>query len=249
MAQVQVEQAVFTSSNRGAVEGYQLVAKSPGIDERAAHVIRQWSPTHSALASKNISAQSINYFSIDKHRFAIGRTLYGLPEYSNRGSLQTVTQYLVTSIEHLQSFQGDVWTMYSIARSMGLLQFNPQLPPRLSTVALPATTILAGQSTASTDLELARRATHKLIEGSSVAVVGVPDPISTLRHIFFLMNVEQRLNCSFMTGLQHSTQRKFKLEFHESSDTNLRYQLSQEHFSIFQPEQKSPLFDSEPIIA
>ncbi len=249
MAQVEVDQAVFTSSGNGAVQGYQLVAKSAGIDERAAHVLRLWSPTHNGLASSDIGATSLSYFPIDKNRIAIGRTIYGLPEYSSRGSLQTVTLYLVTSTEHLSRYDGDVWIMASIARSLGYLRFDRTIAAKLSMLMMPTTTVLGGAPLAEqsrpSNATFINKAHTLMGRGRSVAIVGEPDPIPALRQLIFNMSVSERLSTSFATGLSHSSQRKFRLQFFLSTETDLRYDLSRNDISIVQREQKLAAANNE----
>lgn len=247
MAQVEVEQAVFTSCANGSVQGYQLVSRSPGIDERVAQALRQWSPTHNGLESADKDACSINFFPIDKKRVAIGRTLFGLSEYSSRGSLQTVTLYLVTSLDHLMAFNGDAWVMASIARSIGLLRFDRNISAKLPTALMPSSTILGATPVTCSDKQAAEQSIELMNRGRQVAVVGVDNPTPILRLIIHQLNIQQRLAMSFATGLQHSCQRKFQLEFHKSASTDLRYSLSQDNISIVQPEKRVAAAPRSPV--
>ena len=120
-----VEQAVFASSDNPRLRGYQIVAKSEGIDDRIAHQLVQWSPSHGGLLSHATKATGLFFFQLNEHQLAFGRSLYGTPEYSGRGGLQTVTNYLITHRKHLAGYCNDPWAFSLLARSEGWLRYDP----------------------------------------------------------------------------------------------------------------------------
>ncbi|MGI9518356.1 MAG: hypothetical protein ACR2NP_14975, partial [Pirellulaceae bacterium] len=81
MGQIEVEQAVFASHNNSRIRGYQLIARSPGIDEAVAQQLVRWSPSHDGLPAVLGPATGLSYFPVDRARVAIGRTTEGGPEY------------------------------------------------------------------------------------------------------------------------------------------------------------------------
>ena len=91
---MQAEQAVFTSARTARMSGYHLVARSPGVDAELAAAISLWGPTHGSLSSDDWETSAISCFRIDERWLALARTVYGGPEYSERGR-QIVTLFLL----------------------------------------------------------------------------------------------------------------------------------------------------------
>ena len=54
-----IEQAVFTSARTDRAEGYQLVARSPGVVEEDAREISVWCPSHDSLFEDGADADAI----------------------------------------------------------------------------------------------------------------------------------------------------------------------------------------------
>lgn len=245
VATVAVDQAIFASSAQGRVQGYQLIARSAGIDDHTAATLRRWSPSHQGLARTAENASSLNFFPLGDHRFAIARTAYGKSEYSARGSRQIATRYLIVTGDYLRQFQGDVYRLVTIACALGLLRYLPDVTGTLPTAPLPASSILAGDSPATSSLDGQSRqmipaVRDLLTRGRYVAVTGERRPELLLQHILASFPLEERLGISFATGLSHSTQRRFRLGFFASSDTELRFRLSCDDYSIVHRGNYSP---------
>ena len=80
MSSMNVEQAVFASSDRGSVKGYQLVAKSQGIDRACSQELCRWAPTQ--MRSDDTSEWTINYFPVSDDSVAITRTVLATDDES-----------------------------------------------------------------------------------------------------------------------------------------------------------------------
>lgn len=106
---LRVEQAVFTSSNRDRMKGYQSVAKSAGIDRRLSQEIGRWAPTRNS--SENPDAWTLNCYPLANDFFAITRTTLGGPEYSGRGGTQVDTVILALRNEQLEPYRFNAVTL------------------------------------------------------------------------------------------------------------------------------------------
>ncbi len=233
MAKITVDQAIFASADNSRVQGYQLVARSEGIDDEIAHALRTWSPTHGGLFSDDPNTEGHSYFPINDKLVAVGRSVYGSPEYSGRGGLQTVTLFIVTGSDHMGEFDYDPWSLSLVARSQGLLRFNPPFPQQLPKVLFPSkcslpTAIIPPDA----NLEIADAAIELVAQERDVAVVGLIDPIPTLQAVIALLSPDQRRLTSFATGLQPSAQRPFRVQFVVSADVRLRAELSNNRVAI-----------------
>ena len=88
-----VDQAVFASSDRGRIKGYQLVSASSGVDRACSQELCRWAPTQ--FPTDDPDTWTINFFPVSRDLFAVTRTVLGGPEYSGRGGMQVVTLILL----------------------------------------------------------------------------------------------------------------------------------------------------------
>src|SRR5690554_4688658 len=96
-----IEQAVFTSARTDRAEGYQLVARSPGVVEEDAREISVWCPSHDSLFEDGADAVSVNFFHLPSGAYCISKSEPAGAEYSGRRGAQVYTQCLVVSPEVL----------------------------------------------------------------------------------------------------------------------------------------------------
>ena len=75
------------------MSGYHLVARSAGISEDLACRLSAWGPTHGSLLDESRDASSLSFFTPDDRWSVLARTVYGGPEYSQRGGRQIVTLF------------------------------------------------------------------------------------------------------------------------------------------------------------
>ncbi len=235
MAHHEVDQAIYTSEKNYKRRGYQLVARSTGVNSDIAREISQWSPSHGAILSTERNAHCVSFFPVTPDKIAIGRTVYGLPEYSGRGGLQVYTHYLIVKREHLAGFDNDAWKLWTVARSQGLMQWAPRQDSSLPTLSLIDHWALVDAPQRHFDRsELVSSVRDSLASGRRVAVIDPERPFELLKHIFAAVAPESRLDVSFGVGLKPSVERPFKLQIIPKVDLDIRTTLSSEQVAIVQ---------------
>jgi hypothetical protein len=233
MAQHHVEQAIFASEKNQSMRGYQLVARSAGVNGAIAREITAWSPSHGSILGSANHAHGLSFFRTSSSKFVIGRTVYGLPEYSGRGGLQSWTRYLVISREHLTGFDNNICKFLTVARSQGLLHWTPRYPSVLPSLDMVSHWALADSPRCEMEYPQTVAAVREsLAIGRRVAIVEADKPVSLLREIFASVQPEMRLELSFGLGLRPSIQRPFLLQLFGKIDRNIRAALSSEQVTV-----------------
>jgi hypothetical protein len=221
---VQVEQAIFTSVQSGRVQGYQLAARSDGVDDRLAQALTKWGPSHAALCSPQPAAESYNFHAVENECFAVSRTLYGGPEYSSRGGLQLMTRYALVDGGLLRDFGNDPVALLRLARCEGLFGLVTKFDRRLPSLALPEArpsvhwSVPARKGVGETVDEIAGR----LERGERLAVTHCFNPLTVLQHLIRRMPDSHRLELSFTTGLKPTAHRPFRLHFLPGDSPEIR---------------------------
>jgi hypothetical protein len=226
---MQVEQAIFTSARTRHAQGYYLTSRSPGITDEIAQALSQWSPSHGGLLESVIDAVSLNYFPLSSNRGVLARSVYGGPEYSDRGGLQIVTRMLVFDREQLAGYSNNPLNLARLALALGQLRLSGKLEQLLEPVELPDQTALA-TAAPNSDLvepsESVQELLQRLQTASRVAVVGADNPREVLEELFQHTHPDDRLDVSFTTGLKPSMHRQFGVQFLTAADPRLRGQLA-----------------------
>ena len=119
-----VEQAVFTSASTRKMRGYQIVATSPGLRPELSQQLARWCPTHAALLDTRPAAISLNGFPLGAAHYAVSRSVYGGPEYSERGSLQIVTLVLVLTMDQFASYNFNPIAFARTSLALGYLRLS-----------------------------------------------------------------------------------------------------------------------------
>jgi len=221
---VQVDQAIFTSVQSGRVQGYQLAARSDGIDDRLAQMLTQWGPSHGALSSTNPAAESLNFHPLDDDRFALSRTIYGGPEYSRRGGLQLMTRYALLDRRYLEQFAGNAMALMRLARTEGHFSFVTRFELRLPPLNLPDFTpsVLWSSTQRPGQGAIADEVVGRLSHGERIALTHCLQPPLLLQQIVLRLKPPQRLELSFTTGLKPTAHRPFRLHFLPGDSAELR---------------------------
>ena len=225
---MQVQQAIFTSARTNRMCGYHVVARSAGIGEEIAGRLFAWGPTHASLADPDWGASSLNFFPLIDPWFAVGRTVYGGPEYSNRGGRQIVTVSLVLSRQQLAGYDNNPLILARTARALGHLRLLAAVPERLPTVDLPDCSASCPEPTRCPERvpdPLVESILERLRSGRRAAAIGVPEPLPVLEKVFLWTSLPDRLALSFTTGLKPSQHRPFRLHF-LPDDEAIRRQLA-----------------------
>jgi GTPase-associated protein 1, N-terminal domain type 2 len=221
---VQVEQAIFTSVRSGRVQGYQLAARSDGVDDRLAQSLTKWGPSHASLCSPQPAAESFNFHTIDGDCFALSRTLYGGPEYSSRGGLQLLTRYALLDSRHFYEFENDPVALLRLARSEGMFGLLTQFDTRLAPLTLPLArpSVHWGAPTRKGVGETVDDIIGRLERGERLAVTRCFNPLTVLQHLIRRLPESHRLELSFTTGLKPTAHRPFRLHFLPADSPELR---------------------------
>jgi hypothetical protein len=226
MQSFDIEQAIFASSERGSVKGYQLVARSPGIDRAISQCLCRWAPTK--LPSDDPEDWVINYFPIDDQLVAITRTIRGGPEYSRRGGFQVVTLILVLTNEQFQAYRCNPILVTKTALALGLLRLPlnldcDQLPLAklpVQPLVLPAERRLSrvGDPDAESEHALLDNVAEMVNSAKRIALIGADNPIPLLEDLIGKLSFEARRAFSFTTGLAPTVRRPFQAHFLANAD-------------------------------
>lgn len=233
MAHHVIDQAVYTSEKNIRRRGYQLAARSSGVNHDMVSELSRWSPSHGAILSTERNAHCAFWFPVSGEKIALGRTVYGLPEYSGRGGLQVHTHYLIIHREHLAGFDNDPWKFWTVVRSQGLMQWATRKDSVLPTLQLIDRWALVDTPNRPFErAELVSSVCESLALGLRVAVIENERPFEMLKQVFATVAPGSRLEVSFGIGLKPSVERPFKLQILPRIDRELRATLSSYHVEI-----------------
>lgn len=225
-----VEQAIFTSARTQRHQGYQLVARSPGVNEELVQFLSRWGPSHGALAGGDVDATSLNYIPADPDWAIISRTLHGGPEYSGRGALQVVTLILVLKRKQLAGYKDNPVTLARTAKLLGHLWLRDSFSEKLPTIVLPdraPEAVVAQPAPCQADYDLIERSVL-LAPSERLAVIGAQDPELIAERVIAGLPLDKRRDLSFATGLVPSQHRRFRVHMFPELDTALHGRLSQQ---------------------
>jgi hypothetical protein len=231
---MKVEQAIFTSLPDSRIQGYHLVARSPGITTEAAKSLIRWGPSHGSLWSSETDASSVNYHPLDDTFVAVSRTMYGGPEYSGRGGLQLVTRSLVLRRDQLRGYENHTLALARLAFCLGHLRLQGDLSKQLPVIDLPSRPTLATQACppqpgSRQAVESARTA---LVSGGRATLVYADDPELVINYLLSRTPPHQRIELSFSTGLKPARPRPFRFQVMPNFDLSLSRQLSSQGISV-----------------
>ncbi len=230
-----VDRALFGSSNRGAIQGYQMLNWSAGIDARTSKELQQWAPTR--LQNDDPNSWTVHCFRLSGNRVCIGRTFIAGYEYSGRGSLNVATVYLVVDSTLYEAYQCDGLAIYFMALALGHFCVHSDFEyGAVAPVTLPANAPMTSEfyvrplqddymadsvhpTPTYDELE------YQLRMRKRVAVVGMTDPISYAARLIDRLDPNVRTSLSFTTGLPLSIYRPFQLHFMETSNYHRQHTL------------------------
>lgn len=227
MSQLQIEQAIFTSAENATMKGYQLVARSPGIDRDVAQQLCSWSPSNGAVDEDNVDQSVLSTFPLSEQRFAVARTILGGPEYSHRGGTQVYTQILVLREDQYARYQCNAFAVAKTAIILGEMRFRLSAPkmlplvtlpdrPLVPCVAVPHRTMQKYHHVNPTDgvrVDMLLQVLQRLQEKQPIAMIGVDDAMTFASHLIEKIPTDERPTISVTTGLQPTLKRPFRLHF------------------------------------
>ncbi|HET6880984.1 MAG TPA: hypothetical protein VFI31_12560 [Pirellulales bacterium] len=211
-----IEQAIFTSAQTARSDGYQVVARSPGIDALDLREIAVYGPSHDALWEQGDDALSINFFPLPSGSYCVARSTAPGQEYSARRGPRVYTQCLVVTAETLAAFGNNALALLAAAFAQGHLRVYEQAPLELEPFRL------LGRAVAVDEALLTRLLTEPgitwlqtLVEAAvtvpNVALLGANHSQRLLAGLIHCLPLECRLQFSFSTGLKYSPRRPFRI--------------------------------------
>lgn len=225
---MQVDQAIFTSIQAGRVQGYQLAARSRGIDDQVAKTLTRWGPSHASLCDRDPSAESLNFHCITDDQFALSRTICGGPEYSGRGGFQLFTRFLALERDTIADFEFNPVALFRRARQEGVWQLTPRFDSWLDKQTLPKpapATFWRPRETTAPD-EFVHEVVQRLQNRERLAVINCLRPLGLLQRILWATPQADRLEISFTTGLKPTANRPFQLHFVPGDSSELQRSAS-----------------------
>lgn len=210
---MRVEQAIFTSIRGERLDGYQLAARSPGIDETLARRLTTWGPAHDSLLDPGPAASSINFHALHADRFALSKTTRQGAEYSGRGGGRIVTQFFVIDTEIFARFANHPLAILRALVAAGRTRIV-ELPPK-TLGSFPLVGRAAGPDAhdlaEAYDPDCLDKLAGLIRKQESVAVVVDPPAEGWLIALYARLNLPERLQLSFTTGLKPTACRPFLL--------------------------------------
>jgi hypothetical protein len=250
-----IQQAIFTSADRGQIKGYQLVAKSDNIDRNISRELCRWSPSH--MGNDDPGNWTINYFPVSDELVAVARTVLGGPEYSGRGGSQLVTITAVLQNEQFAAYENNAMSVAQTAVALGWLRLPLQMPSRLPAITLPESPLggqpeyqgfLEEQSGECSSLiwgapreELFEKLTDSslptgiidlLNQGKRFAIIGARSPAEMVEKLISELPIQARRDFSFTTGLPPALHRPFQAHFLPYSNPILSQMLKSEGVTV-----------------
>lgn len=237
MHTMQVEQAVFASSDRGRMKGYQLVSKSPGVDREVSQELCRWAPTQ--MMSNDPDEWTINYFPVTPEFVAVTRTVLGGPEYSRRGASQVVTLILLLRDTQFEFYDYNPVAVSKTAMAMGYLR----LPLNMEQEQIPQATLpirpiiephasIQHETSEGDSYSVLDEVRELLVDSRRVAVVGCPKPYEAVHRLIQSIPLNCRKEISFTTGLSPSVRRPFQAQFLTSADNSLQKTLESQSIAV-----------------
>ncbi len=235
---MKIQQAIFTSSDRGQIKGYQLVAVSDGIVRSLSRELQLWSPSH--LGEDAPDKWTINYFPISQDHVAVSRTVLGGPEYSNRGGSQVVTLIAVLHNQQFSAYHNNALLVAYTALALGWLRIPSDMPSHLEPIELPdvplstslgsdsqsrphVTTLvencpIVSNSSSSTiddqlDVQVLNSLAELLENNQRIGIIGARNPVRMVHSFIERLPMANRRAFSFTTGLQPTYNRPFQAHF------------------------------------
>lgn len=240
MDSLHVDQAVFASSDRGPVKGYQLVARSAGIDKDSSQELCRWSPTQ--FPSSDADHWMLGAFRLANGRVAVTRTVLGGPEYSRRGAAQVVTLMLLLHEQQFRHYACNAIAVAKTALALGYLRLSLDSGrSELGKACLPERPIMASPpafspSPDSRSEPMFEQIRRLLSMSRRVAVAGLNKPIDAMARLLDDLPEDARMDLSFTTGLTPSTRRPFQVHFLDSVGHKLHHSLDSQRIVLLQAE-------------
>lgn len=211
-----VEQAIFTSIRGDRLAGYQLAARSGGIDDALAQELSNWGPAHDAVETR-LARTSVNVHPLGEEWICIAYTQLAGQEYSGRGGARVYTHSFLLPLEALEPFHFNPFVILRAFRGAGRTQPRREPPAVLEAfdligrASLSATTTVA-QLAAQVGDQTCEKLLWALAAGQPVYIAGDEPLDGVIEAALQLLPEEDRSSLSLSTALRLSPRRPFRLQ-------------------------------------
>jgi hypothetical protein len=210
------QQAIFTSCRTSRLDGYQLVATSPGVTQSQADELSAWGPAHDSLLHPTVRAGSVNFHRLADGTWCISKTLPAGAEYSGRSGPRIYTTCLLADGDLLDRFSNQPFRLLDAVLAAGHFRVLTRIAETLPVIALrgraaplllPLVEPLSDDATRLRVLALMDAA----LDGHNLLVRSRENLRVLLDRMLNVLPLEVRSELSFSTGLVSSPQRPFRL--------------------------------------
>jgi hypothetical protein len=220
---VTLDQALFASVRSAKNEGYQLVARSDGIDDALTREISAWAPTHDSLPEGDRELECVSLHVLDDGRWCLALTRSSGIEYSGRGR-NVATWMLIADSLAIDAFAAQPFRLLDAAAMLpwpGWEVESPGAVPQLELLAGRSRLNLQAVSLACTRYGAAAVASAVdavLVASGPLAILAERNRRQLLDALLSLLPYDRCLNLSFTAGLACSPRRPFALHVVSGED-------------------------------
>lgn len=212
---VLVEQAIFTSARTSRLDGYQLVAVSPGVTDDDARELATWGPAHDSLIQDETHETSTNFHPLGPHKYCVARTMLGGAEYSGRRGRQVYTHSLIIKKRDFVRFHNNPFELLIAALAREDVRPQDNYPNDLPVLRLlpsgnPVNSQMIAEHRDDTTLRKLVAWFQDALAHDRLILSGYEDDDEFAR-FFNLLPVAARPWFSFSTRLKYSTGRRFRM--------------------------------------
>ncbi|MEX0791772.1 MAG: hypothetical protein WD045_01450 [Pirellulaceae bacterium] len=212
---VLVEQAIFTSARTSRLDGYQLVAVSPGVTDDDARELATWGPAHDSLIQDETHETSTNFHPLGPHKYCVARTMLGGAEYSGRRGRQVYTHSLIIKKRDFVRFHNNPFELLIAALAREDVRPQNSHPNDLPVLRLlpsgdPVNSRMIAEHRDDTTLRKLVAWFQEALVHDRLILSGYENDDEFAR-FFNLLPVAARPWFSFSTRLKFSTGRKFRM--------------------------------------
>ncbi|HEY2826329.1 MAG TPA: hypothetical protein VGJ04_01920, partial [Pirellulales bacterium] len=232
-----IEQAVFTSARTARGDGYQLVARSPGVKDEDERELAVWGPSHGALCMERDEGTSINFHRLSSGSSCVSKTVAAGQEYSGRGGARVYTHFLLVPPDVMARFANNPFAVLRATWAKGLLAVHDRWPENLESFSLVGRSAIVDEGLLSQlaeqwgPLRVAQLVAAAMTPGAKL-LAGAGNAETLIGGLLQCFPKECRAEISFTTGLRYSPRRAFRLAFLDDDVAEQRRAVRQDGVSI-----------------
>ncbi len=208
---MQVDHAVFTSSETRMAQGYRIVASSANLTADEKKHITTASPSHSAMCPINDDNIGLSFYPLRSGRYCIARTTHAGLEQTARGGQRVLTQSFVLSADQLLAFDNNPFAILGALNRGGAFEFDELPKGQLEPIELDAPTGTSSFNTSIVDDPATFILLANTFATDAMITIGVGDIVSLLETALMFLPRPLRLNYSFTMGLKFALSRRYRL--------------------------------------